>query len=263
MKLVEPKVFLIGETRIIGDELQLYLDHLGISEWTSDAPTDAEKVIEVMGRLCYRSFKPGLNPNVTKIREHNNEYLGNIIKVKHGSVIEHPMINFILADVSRVFTHELVRHRVGVAISQESLRFVRLTELRFWMPSVFRNHPQSEQITKFIVEKVEMMEQWQNELAQILEIEGETKFEVKKKLTSAMRRIAPDGLATTIGWSVNPRTLRNVIEMRTNPGAEEEIRLVFGMIAEKVKNRYPNIFSDYTVEIVDGLPWFKTEHAKV
>lgn len=263
MKLVEPKVFLVGETLIVGDELRLYLDHIGVPEWSSDAPTDAEKLIEVMGRLCYRSFKPGLNPNVTKIRERNDEYMGNIIKVKHGSVIEHSMINFILADVSRVFTHELVRHRVGVAISQESLRFVRLTELGFWMPFVFRNHQKAEQIMRFVMEKVETMEKWQNELAEILEIEGETKFAVKKKLTSAMRRIAPDGLATTIGWSVNPRTLRNVIEMRTNPGAEEEIRLVFGKIAEKVMARYPNIFADYTVEMADGLPWYKTEHAKV
>lgn len=284
MKLVEPKVFLIGETRIIGDELQLYLDHLGISEWTSDAPSDAEKLIEVMGRLCYRSFKPGLNPNVTKIREHNDEYLSNIIKVKHGSVIEHPMVNFILSDVSRVFTHELVRHRVGVAMSQESLRFVRLTELSFWIPSCFTNYPDSERrekILKLILETVEYLEKKQLELAELLLLDNPESlasihginsndkdlsrklFELKKKYTSGMRRIAPDGLATTIGWSVNPRTLRNVIEMRTNPGAEEEIRLVFGMIAEKIKTRYPNIFSDYTIEIVDGLPWFKTEHAKV
>lgn len=263
MRLVEPRVYLIGETRILDDELQLYLDSLGVSEWTSDAPSDAEKIIEVMGRLCYRSFKPGLNPNVVQIREHNNEYLANIIDVKHGSVIEHGMLNFILADVSRVFTHELVRHRVGVAISQESLRFVRLTSLGFWMPSVFKNHPRSEEIMRFIVEKVELMEQWQIELAEMLGIDNEKKFEVKKKLTSAMRRIAPIGLATAIGWSVNIRTLRHVIEMRTAPGAEEEIRLVFGKIAEKMRIHLPNLFSDYEIEIVDGLPHYKTKHIKI
>lgn len=263
MKIVEPHVFIIGETRIIEDELQLYLDHLGISEWTSDAPTDAEKIIEVMGRLCYRSFKPGMNPNVTRVREHNDEYLANIIKVKHGSVIEHPFINFILADVSRVATHELVRHRVGMAASQESLRFVRLDNLRFWIPNVFRNHPKADFLMNWAIEKIEMMEKWQLELADMLEIEKEKKFEVKKKLTSAMRRFAPDGLATTIGWSANPRTLRHTIEMRTDPGAEEEIRLIFGKIAEKVIQRYPNLFGDYTVEMVDGLPWYKTPHGKV
>ena len=65
-----------------------------------------------------------------------------------------------------------------------------------------------------------------------------------------MRRIAPDGLATTIGWSANPRTLRWVLEMRTAPEAEEEIRLVFGKVGEILVARYPNLFGDFTVEMV-------------
>jgi thymidylate synthase (FAD) len=70
-------------------------------------------------------------------------------------------------------------------------------------------------------------------------------------------------LATTIGWSCNLRTLRHVIERRTDPAAEEEIRLVFGMIFEAVRTRYPNVFADYIVETVDDLPWVKTAHGKV
>ncbi|HNR37382.1 MAG TPA: FAD-dependent thymidylate synthase, partial [Candidatus Hydrogenedentes bacterium] len=85
----------------------------------------------------------------------------------------------------------------------------------------------------------------------------------KKKLTSAFRRIAPDGVATTIGWSSNFRTLRHVIERRTDPAAEEEIRLVFGLVHEILRDRYPNVFGDYTVELVDGLPWVKTPHGKI
>ena len=78
-----------------------------------------------------------------------------------------------------------------------------------------------------------------------------------------MRRFLPEGLSTTIGWSANIRTIRWVIEVRTNPGAEEEIRLVFGKIAEVVIKRYPNLFGDYESEIVDGLPWYKTNNRKV
>src|SRR3989344_8487869 len=143
MRKVEPKVFLVGETRVVEEGLQSYLAHLGVPDWVSDAPTDAERLVEVMGRLCYRSFKPGLNPNVTKVREHNGDYIANILSVKHGSVIEHPVMNFIFADVSRVFTHELVRHRPGVAISQESLRFVRLNDLGQWLPTVIREDPEA------------------------------------------------------------------------------------------------------------------------
>lgn len=266
MRLVEPKVFLIGETRIIEDELQLYLDHLGISEWNSDAVTDAERLIEIMGRLCYRSFRPGLNPNVVKIRAHNDEYLANILRVRHGSVIEHPMINFIFADVSRVFTHELVRHRVGTAISQESLRFVRLETLKFWVPTCFSEYPdpaKRELLMRRVVEVIEYLEKFQLELAELLELDKMTNFHSKKKFTSAMRRFAPEGLATTIGWSANPRTIRNCIEMRTDPGSEEEIRLGFGKLAKRVIERYGSLFGDYTLEIADGLPWYKTENRKV
>jgi thymidylate synthase (FAD) len=71
------------------------------------------------------------------------------------------------------------------------------------------------------------------------------------------------GAATNVGWSANIRTLRHTIEMRTAPGAEEEIRFVFGKVAEKAKARYSNLFSDYQVEIVKGLPWYKTEYSKV
>ena len=52
-------------------------------------------------------------------------------------------------------------------------------------------------------------------------------FHVKKEVTSALRRLAPIGLSTDIIWTANARTLRHVIEMRTAPGAEEELRLVF------------------------------------
>ena len=261
MHKVEPKVFLIGETRVIEDGLKAYLEHIGLPEWISDAPTDMERLIEVYGRLCYRSFKPGLNANVTKIRERNSEYIGNILNVKHGSVVEHPVLNFIFADVSRVFTHELVRHRVGVGISQESLRFVRLEDLGQWLPSVICENKQAVEI---FVKTFEELEHLQLELAKIFELDSPGKsFSEKKIITSAMRRIAPIGLATTIGWSANPRTIRWLLEMRTHPSAEEEIRLVFGKLGEIVTSRYPNLFSDFTSEMVDGYSWYKPQNSKV
>ncbi len=261
MHAVDPKVFLVGETRVVEEGLQAYLEHLGVPDWQTDAPSDAEKVIEVMGRLCYRSFEPGLNPNVTKVREGSVAYLGNILQTKHGSVIEHPMMNFVFADVSRVFTHELVRHRVGLAISQESLRFVRLNDLGQWLPTVIR---EDEKAVEIFVRTFEQLERLQVELAEHFELDKPgTPFHRKKTVTSALRRIAPDGLATTIGWSANPRTLRWVMEMRTAPEAEEEIRLVFGKVGEILMARYPNLFGDFTIEMVDGLPCYRPTNRKV
>jgi len=261
MQIVEPKVFWVGETKIREQELEKYLEWVGAPGWISDATTDSEKIIEAAGRLCYRSFAPGLNKNVTKIREHNKDYLAHILKVGHGSVLEHAFLNFIFVNVSRVFTHELVRHRAGTAISQESLRFVRLHDLSLWAPTVIK---EDQEMMTIFMKSGEEMEALQKKMAEIKKLDDPTmKFEQKKKITSAMRRLAPDGVATSIFWSANPRTIRHCIEMRTDPGAEEEIRLVFGMLGEIMQKNFSSLFADYTVEIVDGLPWYKTEHRKV
>lgn len=260
VKVVKPKVFLIGETQVNEAGLADYLAHVGAPGWSTDAPSDAERVCEVMGRLCYRSFEPGLNPNVTRVREGNDRYLGNIIHVGHGSVLEHAVLNFIFADVSRVVTHELVRHRAGAAVSQESLRFVRLDTLSAYVPTHIQ---ENEEGLAIFTRTLEQLETLQRELAALYAIDEASRFDTKKKLTSAFRRVAPIGLATTIGWSCNFRTLRHVIEHRTDPHAEEEIRLLFGEVFEIVRGRYPNIFADYEVEEVDGLPWVKTANSKV
>lgn len=266
MEFVRPKVFLIGESRVLEEGLSSYLEHIGVSGWNTDAPSDSERLCEVYGRLCYRSFEPGLNPNVTRVRKGNEKYLGHVISVGHGSVLEHAVLNFVFADVSRVFTHELVRHRAGTAMSQESLRFVRLDRLSAYVPVLIEEN--SEAMTLF-ARTLEELESVQRQLADMygLDEQGETgdrmNFDKKKKLTSAFRRIAPDGVATTIGWSCNFRALRHVIERRTDPAAEEEIRYVFGLVYDLVKDRYANMFSDYEVESVDGLPWVKTAHGKV
>lgn len=260
MKTVEPRVFLVGETRIVEDGFRAFLAHTGTPDWQSDAPSDSELLCEVMGRLCYRSFEPGLNPNVTRVREGNAPYLANIVRVGHGSVLEHAAVNFIFADVSRVVTHELVRHRAGTAVSQESLRFVRLDTLSAYVPLHIR---ESESGMEIFARTFEELERIQQELARLYAIDDETQFAVKKQLTSAFRRLAPIGVATTIGWSCNLRALRHVIEMRTDPHAEEEIRLLFGQVYRLAKDRYPNLFADYEEEEVDGLLRVKTTHGKV
>lgn len=274
MHKVEPKVFLIGETRLVNDrgvpELGAYLDHIGVGggptgddpeAWSTNAPSDSEELIEVMGRLCYRSWRPGMNANVTRVREGNDKYLRNILDTGHGSVTEHAVLNWIFADVSRVFTHELVRHRVGTAISQESLRFVRLTDLGQWLPAVVRENPEAVAIFE---ETFGRLEGLQHKLAEIFRLDDEgVPFKVKKILTSAMRRVAPIGLATTIGWSCNFRTLRHVLEMRTGPEVEEEFRLVFEQVGTIAMKRYPNVLADFEVMEVEGHKQFKPANRKV
>jgi thymidylate synthase (FAD) len=214
-----------------------------------------ELIVEFGGRACYRSWEPGLNPNVSKVRTDRREYFANILRSGHGSVLEHANYSFVIRNCSRVFTHELVRHRAGSAFSQESLRYVRLTDIGFRVP------PALEPVREQVLSIVEQLEEFQVGAAAELGIEGQgVPFHVKKEVTSALRRLAPIGLSTDIVWSANARTLRHVIEMRTAEGAEEELRLVFDKVARIMCAEAPNLFQDF-VRHDDGS-WMP-EHRKV
>jgi len=258
--IVEPQVFLIGESTVNKEGLSAFLTHLGAPEWSSNAPTDIELLTEVYGRACYKSFGTELNPNITRVRGSNESYISNILEKGDGSVLEHGVANFFFCDVSRVFTHELVRHRVGTAMSQESLRYVRLTDLNWYAPICIQENAAAMTIFEKTMEGLSNL---QKDLSELYELDTTNDFNFKKQVTSAMRRIAPIGLATNIGWSCNMRTLRHVIEMRTDPGSEEEIRLVFSKVADIAIERWPNLFADYEVNIIDNLPSYKTVNKKV
>lgn len=235
-----PSVYLIGKTSTNTHELQNFVDSIGTHDWNTNAPSDSEKLLEVYGRLCYNSFAPGLNPNITRIREGNDSYLENIINSQHHSVLEHTTFNFIFQNVSRVFTAELCRHRVGVAISEQSLRYVRLSNLQYWLPKCVLENPQAKQL---FVEEFERAALLQEKLSTLFDLDNpDMQFAEKKEKTSAMRRLAPLGLGTTIGWSANVREIMHVINMRTSDAAEEEMRIVFGMVKEIMQKECSNVF---------------------
>jgi thymidylate synthase (FAD) len=247
MRETTPQVFLIARPALDLGGLRGYLDAAGGASWLdrrlaeTTEPNPAETLAEFAGRTCYRSWEAGLNPNVTRVRTDSREYLDNVLASGHGSVLEHGSYTFAFRDVSRVFTHELVRHRAGSAFSQESLRYVRLTDLGFRVP------PALEPIREQVVSIVEQLEELQVSAARELGVDDEgVPFAVKKEVTSALRRLAPIGLSTDIIWTANVRTLRHVIALRTAPGAEEELRLVFDLVAELALAEAPALFQDFT-----------------
>ncbi len=264
-----PSVFLIARPLIDVEAMGAYLRDVGGESWLERRIAEAasaqdaggegrghgELVVEFAGRACYRSWQPGLNPNVSKVRTDQREYFANILRSAHGSVLEHANYSFALRNVSRVTTHELVRHRAGSAFSQESLRYVRLTDIGFRVP------PALEPLRERVLSLVEQLEEFQVTAAEQLGIDSEgVPFHVKKEVTSALRRLAPIGLSTDIIWTANVRTLRHVIEMRTAEGAEEELRLLFDKVARVMLAEAPGLFQDF-VRQDDGC-WVP-EHRKV
>jgi thymidylate synthase (FAD) len=263
-----PTVFLIARPSIDVEGMRGYLEDVGGESWLEQRLSEAdgageatkgvnsgELIVEFGGRACYRSWEPGLNPNVSRVRTDQREYFANILRSAHGSVLEHANYSFALRNCSRVFTHEIVRHRAGSAFSQESLRYVRLADIGFRVP------PALEPVREQVLSIVEQLEEFQLSAAKELRIDEEgVPFHVKKEVTSALRRLAPTGLSTDIIWTANARTLRHVIEMRTAAGAEEELRLVFDKIARTMQAEAPGLFQDFARQ---GDGSWVPEHRKV
>jgi len=280
MPTVPIEVFNIARTQVDRDEVKRWLDFVGVSveyELPEDgAVSNPALLIALAAKRCYKSFEvsPTLNPNLTQIRADWGEYLDNVMKVGHGSVLEHSVFTLAIENVSRVFTGEMNRHRAGWAISEGSMRFIRFGEaVPYWEPDSIKgpdvidpaimavwpldrlrdaghsDDPDTKrQATREVFRRAfngqrdhyAVMEAiWKNELA------PESKFAQKKELTSLFRRIVGMGCATGGVWSGNVRALRHVITMRCEPAAEEEILHVFSRVAVRMKEKEPLLFGDF------------------
>lgn len=252
-KLVTPTVYMIGETGIVGAELERYLADSGNADFLptiqaarAEGLSDGEILTSFFAKLCYAALTVGHNANITRVRDIPDN-LKACTDHGHGSVFEHAQLNFVIRDCSRVFTHELVRHRVGTAFSQTSGRYVRGDTVDI----VF--DPILEPVRDLIENLQWSIENGYRKAVKLMGLDSMTDFTLKKKITSALRRILPNGQSNEIGFSVNLRSLRHVVMMRTGRAAEWEIRHVFAQVYALVKAKYPTLFAGAREEVVDDI----------
>lgn len=279
MRFVKPEIALIARTAIDDIQVHMMLDTIGCDvevrnkyAFNSTEKTDAERLIELAGRRCYMSFEPGMNPNVTKIREDITEYITNIMKSGHGSVLEHYYCTFSIENVSRVFTGEMNRHRAGVGISEASMRYIRYTDIPFVQtPMITLSDEEKEELSAMFngpvldslpntlaVKKMKTLELFKKsseqdeenykEFCEIWadELKPDSKFADKKHVTSLGRRTIPMGIATGGIWTFNIRALRHMLTMRASEAAEEEICLVTTKMLKIMMKEEPVLFGDFT-----------------
>jgi thymidylate synthase (FAD) len=261
-KFKKPKVFLVGQTFIDRQGIEEYLEYTNQEEFLEEvikASLDGLSGMEILcsfyAKLCYSALTTKKNENISKTRSIGDNIRGTI-KSGHGSVFEHASFNFVVTDCSRVFTHELVRHRVGTAFSQTSGRYVRGEEINFVHDPILNN---------VVVETercIHDIEHWYNVMVKST-IKDSMDFALKKKITSALRRILPNGQTNEIGFSCNLRALRHLITMRTSRHAEWEIRYVFNQIVELTKGKLGVFYDDMKLEMIDGLNEVTFEHGAI
>ncbi|MFH1748811.1 MAG: FAD-dependent thymidylate synthase [Planctomycetota bacterium] len=245
----------MGRQQLDAAAVERFFEDHGIT-WSTDTAIGAETLCEMAGRVCYMSFGQG--------RKTNAEYLGNILEMAHGSVLEHAVWNVIITGVSRTFTHELVRHRAGFAYSQLSQRYVDESTADFIEPDCIAGDPELHTIW---LESIQQAHEAYGRLVEGLEhkFREESDRTLRRKLArQAARSVLPNATETKIFVSGNGRAWRHFIEMRANEHAEIEIRRVAIQVLRLLQREAPNLFGDYEiVALPDGSEVARTQYRKV
>ena len=179
--------------------------------------------IERMARNCY-------NSPMSDNAQARGEFISKLVKAGHESVIEHVSVSFMLT-VPRSISHQIVRHRIGVAYSQQSQRYIDL----------------SKEPLKVIAPLPELNA---SELVLWRESVEFAALTYNKLITSGVRpqqarSVLPNCTATKLGMTANLRAWRHILKERyLNQRADPSIREVMSQVAAKLKEMYLPVFRD-------------------
>lgn len=252
------KPFLAGFDKEYG-----FLDYVLDPNWLN--PTEA--VLKLAGQICYASFGPkGRTRNTAEGCE---KYLTGIKSQKHGSVLEHANITFLIYGVSRSLTHELVRHRAGCAFSQLSQRYVDDRVVRFVMRPEYQGSAEEEEEFFRNAEQAAAAYKRRREL-RLKTKEADPDFQAlpptdrRKAVNQSARACLPNETETSLVMTANIRAWRHILEMRGSEHAEPEIRILANRLLACLTVVAPVSFSDFECRLLpDGTFHLNTPYSKV
>jgi len=229
--------------------------HLPV-RWTG-ASTDGERLAEFAGRLCHMSQQ---NPAERSTRE----YLENIKKQGHGSVLEHASYSLLIEGVSRSLSHELVRHRAGFAYSQLSPRYADEREAGFVMPPAIMGDDALE--AAWGAQVAAALESYLRLADALMARHGwlDDKVHRRRVAREAARGVLPNSTETKLVVTGNARAWRAMLELRASEAAELEMRRLAIAVLRVMQQEAPGFFSDFTIyQAADRRDAARTGYHKV
>ena len=188
-----------------------------------------EEIIFSAISQCYSSDS-AFNSLKKITEEKKDKLIKKIISSGHHSTVEHGSFTFSIEGVSRVLTHELVRHRIA-SFSQQSQRYVKFKNGKFDYvipPEVSKNSKLKKEFQKKILELGDF---YQKLLDNNIKAED-------------ARFILPNATETKIVVTMNCRSLLNFFKLRMCLRAQWEIRELAQKMCKTCKEKAPNIFKN-------------------
>lgn len=180
-----------------------------------------ETTIARAASTCYDS--------VPKELDKARKMISAIIKSGHESCIEHATATFEIDGVSRILTHELVRHRIGFSYSQRSQRYVDESNPSFVIPQEIE---ENESARKLFLAQMESA--WSAyKTLQTLGLKNEM-----------ARYVLPNACCTKIVVTADFRAWRNFLKLRLSKRAQHEIRDLANILLDKLIEIAPSCFED-------------------
>ena len=168
---------------------------------------EPERTVAMSARLCYSPI--GAAQLEEKISDEQAANLvRKLVSMGHLSTLEHVTFTFAIEGVSRVLTHQLVRHRIA-SYSQQSQRYVKEHDFETIVPASIASKPEAK--AKFDKLMTEIQAMYDEFIA--LDIPAED-----------ARYILPNATETKIVCTFNARSLLNFFSLRCCTRAQWEIR---------------------------------------
>lgn len=218
-----------------------------------------EQLIAHGGKGCYDSY----GEDGRSIEKH----IRALIDVGHGSVLEHANISIFAEGISRGCSHEIVRHRPGMAYSQRSTRYVDEGEcsvvLEPYMAALSKSDPrklrpdESVLIARYCNSLRDSVNEYRFAVDKLLGLAStDLKPRDKRKWARGKaRQLLPIALETRMTITANLRAWRHFLVARSSRYAEPEIRRLANAIYDQIMGHAPSVFQDLEAHstMVDGF----------
>lgn len=187
---------------------------------------DPERLVATAARVCYSP--DGFDMISDKLSKKKiGRLVRQMVDTGHHSTLEHSSYTFGIAGLSRVASHQLVRHRIA-SFSQASQRYISLEEC-FDFETPLEIH-KDERAREVFLNSMKSSHETYRQLVQ----SGISKEDARFVLPGAAR--------SQIIVTMNARSLLNFFTLRTCERAQKEIRMVARKMLALVREVAPNIF---------------------
>ncbi len=184
-----------------------------------------DKIVAIAARICYSNkaieqIEQQLSPQKVE------SLISMLFKSGHLSPFEHAQFTFLIEGISRVCSHQLVRHRIA-SYSQRSQRYTAENSENFVVPPSITENKDALTVYKKAVEESYSCYKRLQEL-------GIPKEDA--------RFVLPGGWQTTIMVSMNARELHHFFSLRLCKRAQWEIQQVAKKMLKLAKEVAPILF---------------------